>query len=107
MLKGKTLTFATHVALWGLAASLELEQTRRRGSTKKEDSPADTNYFNKTVYQDKDRATKMDELWSMCVPDQTIVESPMDLLWSAWGNLLFAEETDMADSFRPGDEMPD
>jgi len=25
MLKGKTLTFATHVALWGLAASLELE----------------------------------------------------------------------------------
>jgi len=49
----------------------------------------------------------MDELWGMIVPNQSIVESPMDFLWSAWGNELFSKENDMKDSFRPGDEMRD
>ena len=47
----------------------------------------------------------MADLWSMIVPNQSIVEDPLDYYWSEWGSLF---TTDMTDSFSTkGDEMPD
>lgn len=43
----------------------------------------------------------------MLVPNLNVVEEPIDFYWSEWGTTLFSPEHDMADSFLPGDEMPE
>ena len=67
------------------------------------DDPTDLLYFNKDIYQAKTKEEKMAELWSMIVPDESVVEEPIDFHWTEWGSLF---EENMAGSFHEGDEMP-
>ena len=60
----------------------QAEQEFERMMSREAEVPADQRYFFKDEYMVKSAQDKMTDLWSMLVPDASVVETPADLMWA-------------------------
>lgn len=68
----------------------------------------DRGYLRSDLYQGQTAAEKLDELWNMLVPDETVVQAPMEYYWKEFDNFFtqkasgsFCDQSDELRKNRP------